>query len=379
VEVLTGRADWAKELLAAIAAAKVPANLLNVNQVRKLLSANNPELLKLVSDQWGSLRTQRDPAREELIERMRAVVLAGPGDPLEGQKVFAKVCGQCHKIYGQGEEVGPDITQNGRSSFEQLLSNVFDPSLVIGTGYQATIVVTKDGRVLTGLLVEDSAQRVQLKIQGGKVETIPRDNVETQKLSELSLMPEGLENQLTEKEITDLFAYITLDRPPTDPAAKRLPGSVRVADQESTTPDDFTGLVAQVLPGWTLDGSGVGGVAVLSRYRGQPTVLRTHPVSRQRASQLTRQVAVPAAGHSRLSLAVSSDERGDWLLRVAIDGELAYETVVSNDAATDGWREIAVDLTPYAGKTVTITLSNEANGWDWEHGYWSRAEVITEP
>ena len=68
--------------------------------------------------------------------------------------MFKKVCAQCHKIYGEGQDVGPDITSNGRASFDQLLSNVFDPSLVIGAGYQARIVTTTGGRVLTGLLAE---------------------------------------------------------------------------------------------------------------------------------------------------------------------------------------------------------------------------------
>ena len=115
--------------------------------------------------------------------------------------MFKKLCAQCHKIYGEGQDVGPDITRNGRGSFEQLLSNVFDPSLVIGSGYQATTVATADGRVLTGLLAEDSPGRVVLKMQGGNLETIARDDVEEIKLSTLSLMPEDLEKQLTEQEL----------------------------------------------------------------------------------------------------------------------------------------------------------------------------------
>ena len=90
---------------------------------------------------------------------------------MAGQEVFKRVCGQCHKLHGEGQEVGPDITLNGRNSFEQLLSNVFDPSLVIGAAYQARTVVTADGRVLTGLVAEDSPQRVVLKMQGGKLES----------------------------------------------------------------------------------------------------------------------------------------------------------------------------------------------------------------
>ncbi len=137
--------------------------------------------------------------------------------------MFQRVCGQCHKIHGEGQEVGPDITLNGRSNLEQLLSNVLDPSLVIGASYQARIVVTSDGRVLTGLLVEDSPQRVALKIQGGKIEVIGRDDIEELRISPLSLMPEGLETQLQPQELWDLFAFLTLDKPPSDAAARRIP------------------------------------------------------------------------------------------------------------------------------------------------------------
>ena len=154
---------------------------------------------------------------------MRDLLKKTPGDPHEGRKIFDRVCGQCHKIYGEGQEVGPDITSNGRNDFEQLLSNVFDPSLVIGASYQARTVRTFDGRVISGLLVEDNDERVVLKVQGGKLETIAREDVEAMKVSELSLMPEGIEKQLTPQEIADLFAFITLDKHPDDPAARRIP------------------------------------------------------------------------------------------------------------------------------------------------------------
>jgi putative heme-binding domain-containing protein len=225
IELLTQRTAWSKSLLQAIGRNQIPAGALNANQVAKLLESRDEELRKLVVAKWGSVRTQRDPQREQVIAEMRSFIRGTPGDPHKGQIVFNKVCGQCHKIYGQGQEVGPDITANGRASFEQLLSNVFDPSLVIGASYQARTVITSDGRVLTGLLAEDSDQRVVLKVQGGKLETIARDDVEEMKVSNLSLMPEGLEKQLQPQELADLFDFLTLDKPPSDPEARYLPGT----------------------------------------------------------------------------------------------------------------------------------------------------------
>ncbi|WP_406695282.1 PVC-type heme-binding CxxCH protein [Singulisphaera sp. Ch08] len=225
VELLTQRTSWSKPLVKAVAAKVIPPTILNVNQIRRLARSNDAELTQLVKAHWGSVREQRNPGREQVIAESRNLLRNNPGDPFAGQQVFKKLCAQCHKIYGEGQEVGPDITGIGRSDFEQLLSNVLDPSLVIGPAYQATMIATTDGRVLTGLVVEDNPQRVILKIQGGKQETISRDEVEEKKVSELSLMPEDIEKQLTTQELADLFSFLALDKPPADPTAKRLPGA----------------------------------------------------------------------------------------------------------------------------------------------------------
>ncbi len=200
-----------------------PADSLNVNQIRRLASFPDEELQASVRKQWGKIRMDRDPTREKVIEDVRRLLSTRPGDPVRGEIVFGKTCGQCHKIYGKGYDIGPDLTNSGRGSLEQLLSNVFDPSLVIGEAYQAKIVETVDGLVVTGLLVEDSPQRIVLKGQGGKVTTIPRADVDEFSSTKLSLMPEDLEKQYKEDELIDLFAFLTLDKPPTDPNAKRIP------------------------------------------------------------------------------------------------------------------------------------------------------------
>ena len=179
----------------------------------------------LVRTRWGTVRTERNPQRTQVIGDIRELLTSTIGDPLRGQLVFNKVCGQCHKIYGQGQEVGPDITRNGRASFDQLLSNVFDPSLVIGAAYQARTVITTEGRVLTGLVAEDNEQRLVLKIQGGKQEVVPRDKVDEVVVSKLSLMPEDLEKQLKPQELVDLFQFLTLDHAPQDPQAALIPGA----------------------------------------------------------------------------------------------------------------------------------------------------------
>jgi putative membrane-bound dehydrogenase-like protein len=225
IELLTRRPAWTRALLAAVADKQVPATVLNVTQLRKLQQSKDPEIAGRIKAVWGTIREGRNPQRERLVERIRRSIRSTPGDPVAGTAVFNKLCVQCHKIHGAGQEVGPDLTSNGRNDFDQLVSNVFDPSLVIGPGYQATTLATTDGRVLTGLLAESGKDRIVLKLQGGKLETVPRNQVDEMKTAEVSLMPEEIEKQLSPQEIADLFAFLCLDKPPSDPTAKPLPGA----------------------------------------------------------------------------------------------------------------------------------------------------------
>ena len=378
VELLTQRAGWAKALLAAIGRKQIPAEALGVNQVRKLLASRDRDLVKAVESQWGKLREERNPRRDAVIAEWRTLIRKQPGNPHKGQEVFKKVCGQCHKIYGEGAEVGPDITLNGRSSFEQLLSNVFDPSLVIGASYQARTIVTTEGRVVVGLVAEDSDLRVVLKVPGGKQEVIPRGEIEEMKTSELSLMPEDLEKTLKPDEIVDLFAFITLDKPPSDPTARQLPGVGDLAPRDVTDPAQFGALLAEVAPGFTTSAVGERGLGLLKEFRGRSVVIRTHPLKEGVACVLSRTVDLPAKKKTVLRLSVAHDPQGDWQLIVKANGQKLYDGIVSSKTTHNGWADLEIDLSRFAGQTVSLELHNHPNNWAWEFGYWAKVEIISE-
>jgi putative heme-binding domain-containing protein len=373
VELLTQRPVWGKALVAAVNEGTLKQDVLNVNQVGKLLASSDEELKEAVRQRWGSVRTERNPQREQVVVSMRAFLRSHFGNAARGRLVFDRVCGQCHKLHGVGQEVGPEITLNGRASFEQLLSNVFDPSLVIGAAYQPRTVATDDGRVLTGIVTEDNDQRVVLKMQGGKIETIPRDTIEEITVSQLSLMPEGLEKQLTPPEMADLWALITLDKAPSDAAAKLIPGAP-VDDSPQWQP-----AVDQVAQGWRAFAMGEAGAEIEPTLRGRKGVLRTHPLDQNSPAILQRTVDVPAKGKTVLKVVVSHHEQGDWQLATVIDGEVVSREEISSQTAKEGWCEVTVDLSPYAGKTVEVQLQNVPTGWSWEFGYWSKIEIVTTP
>ncbi|MCI0748272.1 MAG: c-type cytochrome [Verrucomicrobia subdivision 3 bacterium] len=227
IHLLMQREPWARKLLNAVLDNKLPKSVLDANHLRKILESNDREALWVVEKAFGKIREDRNPEREKVVAEMTDFLRNNSGDPFVGERVFRNLCAQCHTIHGRGGNVGPDLTGNGRGSFDQLVSSVFDPSLVVGPGYQTVTVVTTDGRNLTGLAIEDSPQRVVLRMAGEGEEAVPRNQIKYTRVSKLSMMPEGME-VLDKKDLADLFAFLSLDKPPSDPTARSIPGAPAV-------------------------------------------------------------------------------------------------------------------------------------------------------
>lgn len=227
IEPLSQTASTMKQLVAAIDSGRIPKDLLNTNQLLKWTSAGDAELNQSIAKVWGKLRSADDTNRKQVVADTLKLLASGKsGDPVAGESHFKRICFQCHKLHGQGMEVGPDITRNGRGSFEQLVSNVMDPSLVIGQAFTSKTVLTSDGRVLAGLVSAEDPKRLTLKVQGGKLIELDREeDIEQIKESDKSLMPDGLEQQMKEQELLDLFAYLSLAKPLSAPENSTIAGT----------------------------------------------------------------------------------------------------------------------------------------------------------
>jgi len=211
---LIRNAASANALIEAMEKKEVPNSELNSNHVRQILELKDPALSKRVVAAWGTVRTDRDPERVEVIKKMRAVVAGKKGAAVAGWKVFEAKCQQCHTIYGKGADVGPDLTGVGRQTLDAVLTNVLDPNLEVGKPYYQYIAKTKDGKIITGILAEESDQRVVLKREGGILESVARGDLEKLVPQTLSLMPEGLEKNMTEQEFVDLVEFMLTTAPP---------------------------------------------------------------------------------------------------------------------------------------------------------------------
>jgi putative membrane-bound dehydrogenase-like protein len=216
INALTHSVAAASALVQAVDDRKIGVNDVTVNHVRQILGLNDRMLADRVTLIWGKVKTERDPERVKVVEQMRkAIASRPPGDVYAGKAVFNRICAQCHSIYGSKQgAVGPDLTGAGRENLDAILTNVLDPSLVIGAPYLVYVARTKDGETYSGILVEKSDQRLVLK-DPTKQMVIPAADLEKLTVQNISMMPEGLEKTMSEQEFTDLVAFLlTRESPP---------------------------------------------------------------------------------------------------------------------------------------------------------------------
>jgi putative heme-binding domain-containing protein len=225
-ERMCQRSDSARALLGQLVQGTLRKELLSPNRMRLLATDSNEDIRKAVTQVWGNVNLEGSKEREDVIEDIgNKLRWDARGDAEKGWVVYDRICGQCHVMHNRGNEVGPNITANGRGSYEQLLVSVFNPSLVIGEAYKSVTLRTVDGTVVTGLLVERDDKRTIIKVQGGKLETVPADEIDEFKQDKKSLMPEGIEKQLNSQELADLFALLTLESPPSAPENAKIAGT----------------------------------------------------------------------------------------------------------------------------------------------------------
>jgi putative heme-binding domain-containing protein len=147
--------------------------------------------------------------------------LAG-GDRARGEEVFrgdqAK-CASCHKVRGQGGEVGPDLTGLVGKPRLEVFRDIFDPSATIRPDYLAYTVATKDGRVMVGTVRAEGADSIRVTDTDAKSVLIRRDEIEQLEPSPASIMPVGLVGVIGEEKTRDLLAYLT-SAPPPEPARR---------------------------------------------------------------------------------------------------------------------------------------------------------------
>lgn len=217
-EALTRSTKTSRALLAGVERSIISPRDISATTRRSLANSEDKTIADNADKLLGKYRAS-GADKVKLIAEKRAVVLNGTADLKNGLEVAKRTCFVCHKMYGEGTDIGPDLTGVGRSTLDALLHNVIDPNEVIGNGFETTEVETKDGTTYTGRVVEESDTRIKL-VNAGPVEyVVAKSDIAVANgkpkitKKDMSLMPEGLE-QIPEKDFRDLMMFIL--NPPGD-------------------------------------------------------------------------------------------------------------------------------------------------------------------
>ena len=155
IEVLVSRPAFARALLDQVAAGKIRREDVTAFHARQILSLGDPALARRLAEVWGELRGTAADRRGRIAELKKQ-----PGQPRRSPRpiaagagaVFDRLCASCHRLHGQGGEIGPDLTGSGRDNLDYLLENIVDPGAAVSADFRMVVVAMHDGRVLNGLV-----------------------------------------------------------------------------------------------------------------------------------------------------------------------------------------------------------------------------------
>lgn len=212
--LLASRPAWASELLAAVDAGRIDKKSIGLDSVLLMNSYQDQKLATLISKHWGTLR-QPDQAKAQRIAKVKAILSqkGKAGDTGRGREIFATICAGCHKFGDQGRDVGPDLTGYEMKNLDYLVPAIVDPNLGIREGFElATLTLRAQGgaapAILTGFITDANARTLTIKDLAGIKTVVARSALANEIRAPISVMPEGLLDQMSEQQIRDLVSYL---------------------------------------------------------------------------------------------------------------------------------------------------------------------------
>ncbi|MBV9123435.1 MAG: HEAT repeat domain-containing protein [Planctomycetes bacterium] len=205
LNALTSRQDRLPLLLDALEKKIVdPASLSSVQRTQ-LLDNPDARLRRHARELLAGQATSAE--RQQVLARYQSC-LTLPRDPRRGRQVFEQQCQKCHQLNGQGTAVGPDLAAVQDRPDASILVDILDPSSTIVAGYRAYTVITQDGKVATGILAAETATSITLRRENGQQDVILRRDLDEMAASSRSLMPDGLEKEISPQDLANLLGYL---------------------------------------------------------------------------------------------------------------------------------------------------------------------------
>ncbi len=210
IQTMATRRDSARTLLEALQKGIVPRSDVSAVAARQLNRVIGPTF----ADFWGSVESLSKD-KQITMDRYRFLLTddyLAHADVKSGKAVFEQSCASCHKMYGKGGDIGPDITGSNRANLDYILTNMLDPSGEIPEGYQLETINTQDGRTFAGTVANEDDNQVTLRMIGQDV-VLAKSEILSRETLPVSMMPEGLLSALDDKQVRDLVAYLRTEHP----------------------------------------------------------------------------------------------------------------------------------------------------------------------
>lgn len=204
LDILFRLKEGPTRLLEEIDQGTLPPSLLDASRRRRLMEHQAADVRRR-AEQVFAVELDRD--RDQVLKDHRHV--AGLlGDPVHGREVFEKQCAACHRLGEIGHPIGSDLTTLRDRTPAALLIAILDPNRAVEPRYQEYELETREGRIFTGVILSETGNHVVLGTADGKRHTILREQIEQLRTNSRSLMPEGLEKDLSEQQLADVIAYV---------------------------------------------------------------------------------------------------------------------------------------------------------------------------
>ena len=209
LNALAATPESAQALLTGLATGAIHGDDVTAFTARQLEAHGDSQINDRLAKLWGTIARTPKEQEQAIASHLKALTpdhLAN-ANLKNGRKLFKQHCGTCHQFFGEGGKVGPDLSGTQRTNLRYMLENIVSPNSSVSKDYQMTILRTVDGQVITGLQQNMTDRSLTISnAQGSRV--IPLNEIEEQKSTTVSVMPTGLLDNLTERQIRDLFAYM---------------------------------------------------------------------------------------------------------------------------------------------------------------------------
>ncbi|MDF1744783.1 MAG: c-type cytochrome, partial [Gimesia sp.] len=206
-QILFARKSSAERFLKEIDKGRYVAGEVTLGELTTLTAYNEESITAIIIKHWGRINSSTAEQKITEIRRVR-FNLKTAGDLKRGRELFTKHCATCHQLFGEGKKLGPDLTTANRKDLNYLLESIINPNAFIRKEFVPSVVLTTDGRVLTGLIIKETPAQIVLANNKNEQSIIRRSDIEEIQNATVSIMPEDVLKQLKDQDLRDLFSYL---------------------------------------------------------------------------------------------------------------------------------------------------------------------------